>query len=90
MRTAAAGPQGNGAVLKALQGFKQNLNMSSLLHQRLRQRHGCAKASQRTIPSIATPSIKLLACIIHDNFGKSLKDLPRSQSSDLSKKQSVF
>jgi hypothetical protein len=31
-----------------------------------------------------------LACMIHDDFGKSSKDLRRSQSGDLSEKQIVF
>jgi hypothetical protein len=34
--------------------------------------------------------VSVLACIIRDDFGKSLEDLLRKQSSDLSKKQSVF
>jgi hypothetical protein len=31
-----------------------------------------------------------LACIIHEDFGKSSKALARSSSSDLAEKQSVF
>jgi hypothetical protein len=31
-----------------------------------------------------------LACMIHYDFGKSLEDLPKNQSGDLPKKQSVF
>jgi hypothetical protein len=31
-----------------------------------------------------------LACIIHEDFGKSSKALARSSSSDLTEKQSVF
>jgi len=33
---------------------------------------------------------KVLACIIHEDFGKSSKALARSSSSDLAEKQSVF
>jgi hypothetical protein len=38
----------------------------------------------------APVAIPCLTCIIHDDFGKSLEDLPRSQSGDLPKKQFVF
>ncbi len=36
------------------------------------------------------PPRELLACIIHEDFGKSSKALARSSSSDLAEKQSVF
>ncbi|XKI48081.1 helix-turn-helix domain-containing protein [Altericista sp. CCNU0014] len=36
------------------------------------------------------PKLRKLACIIHDDFGKSSKSMPTKQSGDLPKKQSVF
>jgi hypothetical protein len=40
--------------------------------------------------SLKNRYVSVLACLIRDDFGKSLEDLPRKQSSDLSKNQSVF
>jgi hypothetical protein len=37
-----------------------------------------------------TARARRLACIIHEDFGKSSKALARSSSSDLAEKQSVF
>jgi hypothetical protein len=39
---------------------------------------------------LVVPSAIPLACIIHEDFGKSSKALARSSSSDLAEKQSVF
>ncbi len=44
---------------------------------------GLLTSASKSPPSMA---VEYLSCIIHDNFGKLLEDLPRSQSSDLSKK----